>query len=124
MSLYSQPFHTAPFSYRMCARVYLNGDGMGKGTHMSLFFVIICSEYDALLSWPFRQRVTICLIDQSGRKRRHIRDSFRPDPTSTSFRKPVGEMNVASESPMLALHSTVERDSFPKDDTSDYMYLH
>ena len=100
----------------MCARVYLNGDGMGKGTHMSLFFVIMRSEYDALLPWPFRQRVTICLIDQSGRKR-HIRDSFRPDPTSTSFRKPVGEMNVASGSPMFALQTTVESDSFLKDDT-------
>lgn len=116
LSLYSQPFFTAPFGYRMCARVYLNGDGMGKGTHMSLFFVIMRSEYDALLPWPFRQRVTICLIDQSGRKR-HIRDSFRPDPTSTSFRKPVGEMNVASGSPMFALQTTVESDSFLKDDT-------
>ncbi|KAK2191867.1 hypothetical protein NP493_44g13017 [Ridgeia piscesae] len=30
MSLYSQPFYTSRFGYKMCARVYLNGDGMGK----------------------------------------------------------------------------------------------
>jgi len=41
----------------MCARLYLNGDGMGKGTHVSLFFVIMRGAYDALLKWPFRQKV-------------------------------------------------------------------
>ena len=43
--------------YKMCARIYLNGDGMGKGTHVSLFFVIMRGQYDALLKWPFRQKV-------------------------------------------------------------------
>ena len=43
--------------YKMCARLYLNGDGMGKGTHVSLFFVVMRGAYDALLKWPFRQKV-------------------------------------------------------------------
>ena len=30
LSLYSQPFYSSRFGYKMCARVYLNGDGMGK----------------------------------------------------------------------------------------------
>ena len=58
LSLYSQPFYTSKYGYKMCARVYLNGDGMGKGTHMSLFFVIMRGDYDDLLQWPFRQKVT------------------------------------------------------------------
>jgi len=41
----------------MCARLYLNGDGMGKGTHVSLFFVVMRGAFDALLKWPFRQKV-------------------------------------------------------------------
>ena len=45
--------------YKMCARLYLNGDGMGKGTHVSLFFVVMRGAYDALLKWPFRQKVLI-----------------------------------------------------------------
>jgi len=44
----------------MCARLYLNGDGMGKGTHVSLFFVVMRGAYDALLKWPFRQKVCLC----------------------------------------------------------------
>lgn len=37
--------------------MYLNGDGAGKGTHMSLFFVVMKGDYDALLPWPFRHKV-------------------------------------------------------------------
>lgn len=62
LSLYSQPFYTGYFGYKMCARVYLNGDGMGKGTHLSLFFVVMRGEYDALLPWPFKQKVPSAFI--------------------------------------------------------------
>ena len=41
VSLYSQPFFSGRYGYQMCARIYLNGDGAGKGTHVSLFFVIM-----------------------------------------------------------------------------------
>ena len=37
----------------MCIRAYLNGDGIGENTHLSLFFVIMKGEYDPLLVWPF-----------------------------------------------------------------------
>ena len=116
VSLYSQPFYTSYFGYKMCARVYLNGDGLGKNSHLSLFFVLMRGEYDPLQQWPFRQRVTLSILDQSG-NRKHITDTFRPDPTSTSFRRPVGEMNIASGSPMFAMHSKVESAPYLKDDT-------
>ena len=115
LSLYSQPFYTSYYGYKMCARMYPNGDGLGKGSHLSLFFVLMRGEYDALLVWPFRQKVTLSILDQSG-NRKHITDTFRPDPTSTSFRRPVGEMNIASGSPMFAPHSKVESESYLKDD--------
>lgn len=41
----------------MCLRVYLNGDGTGRGTHLSLFFVVMKGPHDALLRWPFNQKV-------------------------------------------------------------------
>ena len=116
LSLYSQPFYTSHFGYKMCARVYLNGAGMGKGTHMSLFFVVMRGECDALHQWPFRQRVSMSLLDQSGGTR-HITDNFRPDPTSTSFQRPRGDMNIASGSPLFAEQSVVEGDKYLRDDT-------
>lgn len=45
----------------MCLRIYLNGDGTGRGTHLSLFFVVMRGHSDALLKWPFNQKVTLIL---------------------------------------------------------------
>jgi len=116
LSLYSQPFYTGYFGYKMCTRVYLNGDGMGKGTHLSLFFVIMRGEYDALLPWPFKQKVTLMLMDQ-GSSRRHLGDAFKPDPNSSSFKKPTGEMNIASGCPVFVAQTVLENGTYIKDDT-------
>lgn len=116
LSLYSQPFYTGYFGYKMCARVYLNGDGMGKGTHLSLFFVVMRGEYDALLPWPFKQKVTLMLMDQ-GPARKHLGDAFKPDPNSSSFRRPTVEMNIASGCPLFVAQTVLENGTYIKDDT-------
>ena len=101
----------------MCSRIYLNGDGMGKGTHISLFFVVMKGEYDALLPWPFKQKVTMFLLEQ-GNNKQHVVDAFRPDPTSSSFRRPTSDMNIASGCPLFMPLSQLEDLSraFVKDD--------
>ena len=115
VSLYSQPFYTSRFGYKMCARLYLNGDGMGKGTHLSLFFVVMRSEYDALLPWPFHQKVTLLLLDQD-KGARHISDTFKPDTTSSSFKRPTTDMNIASGCPLFVSHAVLETQTYLKDD--------
>lgn len=115
MSLYSTPFYTSRHGYKMCARIYLNGDGMGKGSHLSFFFVIMRGPFDALLHWPFKQKVTLTLINQEGKK--HISDSFRPDPHSSSFQRPGRrEMNIASGCPMFIRTDHLVNGGFVKDD--------
>ncbi|XP_007451385.1 PREDICTED: TNF receptor-associated factor 5 isoform X2 [Lipotes vexillifer] len=118
VSIFSQPFYTSRCGYRLCARAYLNGDGSGKGTHLSLYFVVMRGEFDSLLQWPFRQRVTLMLLDQSG-KRNHIMETFKADPNSSSFKRPDGEMNIASGCPRFVAHSTLEnaKTTYIKDDT-------
>ncbi|GFR76693.1 TNF receptor-associated factor 3 [Elysia marginata] len=119
VSLYSQPFYAGRFGYKMCARIYLNGDGIGRGTHMSLYFVVMKGEYDALLPWPFQHRVSLMLLDQSSQKR-HLKDEFFPDPNSTSFRRPENaEMNVASGCPLFVAHTVLDNpnNQYVKDDT-------
>ncbi|XP_064600729.1 TNF receptor-associated factor 3-like [Liolophura sinensis] len=116
ISLYSQPFYMHRFSYKMCARVYLNGDGVGKGSHMSLFFVVMRGEFDALLEWPFHKRVNLMLLDQQSRCH-DLSDSFQTDVNSSSFKRPATEMNVASGCPMFAPQSTVEQPPYLVEDT-------
>jgi len=52
--------------YKLYGRVYLNGDGGGRSTHLSVFLVVGRGQFDALLRWPFTQRVTLTLLDQVG----------------------------------------------------------
>ncbi|XP_078604270.1 TNF receptor-associated factor 2-like [Branchiostoma floridae x Branchiostoma japonicum] len=119
-SFYSPCFFTSRTGYKMCARIYLNGDGMGKGTHVSLFFVVMRGHYDGLLRWPFRQKVTFMLLDQNNRE--HVIDAFRPDPTSSSFQRPTSDMNIASGCPLFVPLSQLDNSShaYVRDDT---MYL-
>ena len=101
----------------MCARLYLNGDGVGKGGHVSLFFVLMKGPYDPILPWPFTRRVTMQLLDQSG-KGKHVQEKFRAHPNSTSFEQPKSEMNVATGFPKFIATSDLEerKHDFIKDD--------
>lgn len=115
LSLYSQPFYTHKYGYKMCARVYLNGDGLGKGSHLSLFFVVMCGEYDNLLPWPFQQPVTMILLNQENGQV-PISQTFKPDPTNNSFQKPTSNMNTASGFPQFVSHTVLETPKYIKDD--------
>ncbi|XP_066436142.1 TNF receptor-associated factor 2 [Eleutherodactylus coqui] len=115
-AMFSPPFYTNKYGYKMCLRIYLNGDGTGRGTHLSLFFVVMKGPSDALLRWPFNQKVTLMLLDQSNRE--HVIDAFRPDTTSSSFQRPVSEMNIASGCPLFCPLSKLNgKNSYIREDT-------
>lgn len=40
-TLFSPPFYTSRHGYRLAASLCLNGDGKGKGTHISAFISIL-----------------------------------------------------------------------------------
>ena len=49
----SPPFYTHYGGYKMCLSVYPNGLMDAKGNHMSVFFHMMCGEFDDHLAWPF-----------------------------------------------------------------------
>ena len=114
VSLYSAPFYTDRFGYRMCLRIYLDGDGSGKGCYISYFLTIMKGEYDALLEWPFQLTVTMTMINQKGNG--NIVQSFKPNPNSASFHQPKADMNVASGCPKFAPLSVLDNQEFVVDD--------
>ena len=84
-SIYSPPFYTGRNGYKMCIRAYLNGDGSGEGTHLSIFFVLMKGEYDPLLQWPFESKVSLILVDQDHMK--HLVQTFKAQCTIQQFPK-------------------------------------
>ena len=115
VSFYSPCFYTSRYGYVMCARIYLNGDGMGRGTHISVFFVVMRGQYDAILRWPFRKKVTFMLLDQDNVE--HVIDAFRPDPNSSSFQRPRRETNIASGCPIFCSLTELNNHAYVRDDT-------
>jgi TNF receptor-associated factor 2/TNF receptor-associated factor 3 len=114
-SIYSPPFFSGRMGYKMCVRAYLNGDGIGERTHLSLFFVLMRGEFDPLLSWPFKSTITLTLINQDNRSG-DVREVFRTNPKSRSFQQPTSEMNVASGCPKFAGLEYLNNPSYVKQD--------
>ena len=96
----------------MCARLYLYGDGNGRRAHISMFFVLMRGEYDAILQFPFTFKVTFCLYDQTDQQR-HVIDSFQPDAKSNSFQRPLSNMNIASGIPKFFPLAVLQQDNNP-----------
>ncbi|CAF1034674.1 unnamed protein product [Adineta ricciae] len=97
-SIYSPIFYSSSTGYKMRVRLFLFGDGNARRTHISLFFLLMKGDYDAILKWPFSYKVTFCLLDQTD-SNRHIIDSFYPDTKSSSFQRPRDAANTASGIP-------------------------
>ena len=110
----SLPFYSSHYGYKMCLRLYFLGNGTEKGTHMSLFFVVMKGEFDNILQWPFQLTVTFKLFNQCGG--RHVVESFCPDPLSSSFQKPKSDMNKASGCPRFVSMNELMQGGFIVDD--------
>ncbi len=119
LSLYSPPFYTSAHGYRVCLRAYLNGDGTGRGTHVSLYIVIMKSEYDDLLTWPFAHEVTLSLINQADpmNLEKSITHRFTPNAESSSFQKPEDTFNIASGFPEFSPVSVINDPLYCRNDT-------
>ena len=108
----------ADAGYKLCIRIYLNGDGIGRSTHVSLFLVVMRGNYDPLVTWPFNRRVTFTIPAQSvDSAHSPMIDSFRPDPSCSSFHRPTSDMNVAAGFPKFMPVNELDNARYVKDDT-------
>ncbi|WP_163370803.1 hypothetical protein [Endozoicomonas acroporae] len=113
--LFSPVFFTDVFGYKLCAKLYLNGDGFGKDSHISLFLVVMKGDYDETLDWPFRHKVNFTIRGPS--RDEDVHDSFRPDPDSSSFQRPKKNYNIASGCPCLLKLTRENLDKYVKNNT-------
>jgi len=91
----SHPFYTSEYGFKLCTRIYLNGDGESKNTHLSIYLIILKSEHDSLLNWPFKFKVTFSLLGTNNQN--NLIKSFNPDPNAlNSFERPKNDMNKPS----------------------------
>ncbi|XP_031549449.1 TNF receptor-associated factor 4-like isoform X2 [Actinia tenebrosa] len=118
--LQSPVFYTSIYGYKFKVVLFPYGNGSGEGTHLSLYIRLLPGEYDALLRWPYEGEVTLTLMDQSEdrRARRHISQSFSPDPNWKSFQRPTNNTrSLGFGYPQFVSHRGLESTGYVKDDT-------
>ena len=103
----------------MCLRLFFNGDDDTRGTHISLYFIFMRGEFDAILHYPFCHPLIFCLYNQTNQQD-HIIQDLRPDVVSkTYYYRPQSEMTIASRISKFAslekLHQ--QYDQYIRDDT-------
>ena len=120
LAIFSQPFYTSQYGYKLRIKAYLNGRDRGKGSHLSLYLIIMKGEYDALLEWPFNQKITFYLLDQ-GEQRKHKIHQLSPNRSLPNvravFNKPSSKENLGIGNPSFVSHEVIDAGEFVKDDT-------
>lgn len=121
LELVSPPFFTSQYGYKLQASVFLNGNGPGEGSHLSVYIKVLPGEYDALLKWPFSHSVTFTLFEQcpiGGGAQGGIAESFVPDPSWQNFQRPSAEPDALGFGfPRFISHELLSRRPFIRDDT-------
>ena len=111
--LYSPAFYTKQTGgYKFQMRLFLDGDGAGRGTHIGVFIIVMKGKYDNALTWPLKGRITFTLISQD-EKQPSITKSFTIDDKCSSFQQPYTERNIGSGLNKMALISDIEDPQSP-----------
>nr|XP_014103140.1 TNF receptor-associated factor 4 isoform X1 [Bactrocera oleae] len=119
LELVSPPFYTSQYGYKLQASMFLNGNGPGENTHVSVYIKVLPGEYDALLKWPFSHSITFTLFEQGAQTGQGgVAESFVPDPTWENFQRPSNEPDqLGFGFPRFISHEMLHRRPFIKDDT-------
>ena len=115
--LTSPPWYTTPDGYKLCTHLYLSGNGTGLGTHLSIFLSVMKGEFDRILLWPLKCRMSFSLLDLEQR-RFPIVQMLHSNPNSSSFQRPPPQsaMNIASGCPDFAPLSILDDKRYVDDD--------
>ena len=68
---YSDSFYTHEKGFKMCLGMDFAGNGQGKGTHLSWFLYFMKGICDDHLTWPFRGKLEIKLLNQINDSQHH-----------------------------------------------------
>lgn len=125
LELVSPPFYTSQYGYKLQASMFLNGNGPGEGSHISVYIKVLPGDYDALLKWPFSHSITFTLFEQGAQSasanngsQGGIAESFVPDPSWSNFQRPSHEPDsLGFGFPRFVAHEILNRRPFVKDDT-------
>ena len=114
----SEPFFSC-HGYKMKLVVDLNEAPRGYTGYMGVYLVLVKSNRDRALAWPFTKRYTFVLVDQQDDlgQRENIEYAILPD-EQEMFERPKQRENEAVGKPQFVKHSTLSTCQYIRDDTA------
>ena len=91
-SLESPSIYTSLHGYKFFMRIFPRGIDGRDGRHIGLFVGIMQGEYDTVLDWPFRGRISLTIKDQSTDVHgfhQDISGTFMANRNQAAFQKPT-----------------------------------
>ena len=120
---YSKPFLVFNEGYRMCIKVYADGVGDGKGTHVSVYLHLMKGEHDDKLEqsghWPLRGTFIIELLNQLSDKDHHSHKMTFTAHTDDDSTKRVVKGNKATTG--WGLHQFISHDTLLQHSDNGYL---
>ena len=112
----NEPFFTS-HGYKMKLWVYLNEGPRGYADYMGVFIILMKSDRDADLPWPFKKRLTFILVDQQDdlSQRQNIEKGFVPE-GQEEFKRPTQRENKGYGFQNFVKHSTLRTRQYMRDD--------
>ena len=122
LELVSLPFFTSDCGYKLQASLFLNGNGGGEDSHISIYIKVLPGEHDNILKWPFRHTISFTLLDQNQDRQSavNIVESFIPDPSWPNFHRPStceDPDQLGFGFPKFVPHGMLQLRNYVKDDT-------
>ncbi len=112
----SEPFFTN-HGYKMKLRVRLNQALRGYPGYMGVCIVLMKSDLDRTLVWPFTKRFTFVLVDQHDNfsRRQDVQKTIVPN-KQAAFKRPWQRENEAWGKVQFVKHSTLRGRQYIRDD--------
>ena len=103
----SEPFFTS-HGYKMKLWVCLNEASSGYSGYMGVYQILLKSDQDGTLAWPFTKCCTYVIVDQQDHltQRQNIRMTLAPN-GEEEFEKPKQRENASMGNPQFVKHSTL-----------------
>jgi hypothetical protein len=112
----SEPFFSS-HGYKMKLVVYFNQATCGHVGYMGVYLVLMKSDRDAVLPWPFTKRCTFVLVDQQDdlSRRQNIEDTIVPEGENAFKRPRQRENSEGCGLPQFVKHSTLRTRQYIRD---------
>ena len=113
----SEPFFSS-HGYKMKLSVYLNEAPGGYAGYMGVYIILMKSDRDGTLAWPFTKRFTFVLVDQQDdlSQRENIEHAIVPV-GEEEFRRPRKRENDGWGRQTFVKHSTLRTRQYIRDHT-------